>query len=134
MKDNLNCAQDGEAREETHCTSDESKCSLRCHLFILFYVVVRRCAQVDVHQLHAVGHLGLWGMKLKIKINYLFDLSTSIFFGLIKLDISGPGILEGVVLTNNLLELSLVEFSVISRYGQIMAILLRIKHLKHIQA
>ena len=67
MKGNLNSAQDGEAREEAHCTSDESKCSLRRHLFILFYVVVGRCAQVDVHQLHAVGHLGLWGMKLKIE-------------------------------------------------------------------
>ena len=30
--DNLNPAENGEAGEETHCASDQSKLSLRCHL------------------------------------------------------------------------------------------------------
>ena len=45
-------------------------------------------------------------------INNLFDVIASAFFGPVKLDISGLRILKDVVLINNLLDLSLVEFSV----------------------
>ena len=38
--DNLNPTEDGEASEETHCSSDEAKLGFQGHLLVLLHIVV----------------------------------------------------------------------------------------------
>ena len=50
VEDDLDPTEDGEASEETHCSSDEAKLGFQGHLLVFFHFVIGGCVVEDLDE------------------------------------------------------------------------------------
>ena len=67
--DNLHCAKDGEACEESHGAADQTQLGVDCHLHISFNVVVGPRVKVDLNHLQGNLNCSVYNKNIMYFLN-----------------------------------------------------------------